>query len=212
MIKQDRKTPIVEDGIVVGTGSNKYEMRNPVGRFLLHQFDQSIAELISTVRPRTILEVGCGEGHVTNILLNNTKAFIHCTDISDKILDIAKNAILSPRRVSFEKRNIYDLKSDTDQAELVVCCEVLEHLNNPYLGLDKLASVASPYCILSVPREPIFRTLNFLRGAYLPQFGNSPGHIQHWSTKGFVRLVQTKFEIIEVRSLLPWTVLLARIR
>ncbi|WP_250125043.1 class I SAM-dependent methyltransferase [Chroococcidiopsis sp. CCMEE 29] len=212
MIKQDRKTPLVEDGIVVGTGSNKYEIRNPVGRFLLHQFDQSIAELISTVRPSTILEVGCGEGHVTNILLSNTNAFIYCTDISEKILDIAKNAILCPHRVSFEKRSIYDLRSDKDRAELVVCCEVLEHLNDPYRGLDKLASVASPYCILSVPREPMFRTLNFLRGAYSAQFGNSPGHIQHWSTKGFVRLVQTKFEIIEVRSLLPWTVVLARTR
>jgi 2-polyprenyl-3-methyl-5-hydroxy-6-metoxy-1,4-benzoquinol methylase len=211
MTKQDRKIPLIEDGIVVGTGSNKYEMRNPVGRFLLHQFDWAIAELISKISPTTILEVGCGEGHVTNILLSNTDALIHCTDVSDRIIDIAKSTITSTR-VSFEKRSIYDLRSDTNRAELVVCCEVLEHLKNPILGLEKLASVASPYCILSVPREPIFRALNFLRGAYLEQFGNSPGHIQHWSKKGFIRLVETKFEILEVNSLLPWTALLARVR
>lgn len=210
MIKPAKKTPLVENGIVVGTGSNKYEMRNPVGRLLLKQFDQTIIEIVNQINPNTILEVGCGEGHVTQILLEQTAAKIHCTDISDTILGITKSAIASPR-VDFANQSIYDLNTDTDQAELVVCCEVLEHLENPLLGLEKLASVAAPYCILSVPREPRFRLLNFLRGAYFTEFGNSPGHIQHWSKTGFVRLVATKFKILEVRALLPWTVILARV-
>ncbi|MUL36688.1 class I SAM-dependent methyltransferase [Gloeocapsopsis dulcis] len=205
---KQKHLPLVEDGIVVGTGSNKYEMKNPVGRYLLYQFDRAIAELVSQINPKTILEVGCGEGHVTQIL-SQTNASLHCTDISDKILDIAKSRV-NYSRISFEKKSIYDLQKPTDQADLVVCCEVLEHLEYPQIGLEKLASVAAPYCILSVPREPIFRTLNFLRGAYFTEFGNSPGHVQHWSRRGFIKLVKTKFEILNIKSLLPWTVILAQ--
>lgn len=211
MIKQTQKLPLVENGIVVGTGSNKYQMRNPIGQLLIKQFDHTLAALVKEINPKTILEVGCGEGHVTQILLDQTEATLQCTDISDAILKEAKDAVLSSR-VSFANKSIYELKSEVDQAELVVCCEVLEHLENPLLGLEKLSTVAAPYCLLSVPREPIFRTLNFIRGAHFTQFGNSPGHVQHWSRRGFIKLVQTKFKLIKVVTPLPWTVILARIQ
>lgn len=211
MLKQTQKSPIVENGIVVGTGSNKYQMRNPIGQLLLKQFAQTIAEVVREIKPKTILEVGCGEGHITKVLVENTDAKIHCTDISNTILNIAKEAVKSPR-LSFENKNIYELEPKIYQSDIVVCCEVLEHLENPMLGLEKLYSVASPYCLLSVPREPIFRTLNFIRGAHFADLGNSPGHIQHWSKRGFINLVQSKFEIIKVKSPLPWTVILAKIK
>ncbi|MGE5656551.1 MAG: class I SAM-dependent methyltransferase [Actinomycetota bacterium] len=211
MIKQTQKLPLVENGIVVGTGSNKYQMRNPIGQLLIKQFDHTLAALVKEINPKTILEVGCGEGHVTQILLDQTEATLQCTDISDAILKEAKEAVPSSR-VSFANKSIYELKSEVDQAELVVCCEVLEHLENPLLGLEKLSTVAAPYCLLSVPREPIFRTLNFIRGAHFTQFGNSPGHVQHWSRRGFIKLVQTKFKLIKVVTPLPWTVILARIQ
>ena len=50
------------------------------------------------------------------------------------------------------------------------------------------------------------------RGKYLTDFGNTPGHLQHWSRRGFVELVGGHFEIVTVRSPLPWTMLLARRR
>ena len=40
------KTPLVENGLVVGTGSDKYESKNPISQYLLRQFDSSIAELV----------------------------------------------------------------------------------------------------------------------------------------------------------------------
>lgn len=211
MIKQTQKSPLIENGIVVGTGSNKYQMRNPIGQILLKNFDRALSDLVTPLNPKTILEVGCGEGHVTQILVDCTAAKIRGTDISNTILNQAREAVLSPR-VSFHNQNIYQFNPEQDRAELVVCCEVLEHLENPTLGLEKLASLASPYCLLSVPREPIFRTLNFLRGAYLAEFGNSPGHIQHWSKRGFIKLVKTQFDLIEVRTPLPWTVILAKVK
>ena len=53
------KTPLVEDGLVVGTGSDKYASKNPIAQYLLRQFDSSIAELLVMAKPDTIFEVGC---------------------------------------------------------------------------------------------------------------------------------------------------------
>jgi 2-polyprenyl-3-methyl-5-hydroxy-6-metoxy-1,4-benzoquinol methylase len=207
-----KKQPLVENGIVVGTSSGKYELKNPIARYLLNGFDNAILELAHKVSPETITEVGCGEGHVTRLLLEATQAKIQAMDISDRVLGMARKTVSASNRVVFENRSIYDLNADRDQADLVVCCEVLEHLEHPRQGLELLAASASPYALLSVPREPIFRSMNFVRGAYFMQFGNSPGHIQHWSRRGFVDFVSSRFDIREVRSPLPWTMLLVRSR
>ncbi|WP_207642472.1 hypothetical protein, partial [Desulfosporosinus sp. I2] len=68
------------------------------------------------------------------------------------------------------------------------------------------------HIILSVPREPLWRILNLARGKYIPDLGNTPGHIQHWSKKSFLRLVNRYFDVLEVKSPLPWTMVLCRIR
>lgn len=198
-----------KNGTIVGT-VNKYQMKNPLGRLLIHNFDQTIGKLAQTVHPQSILEVGCGEGHITNTLLKVTNASIRCTDIAEEIFN--QPDLCYKSRVAFEKLSIYELSYPQYQANLVVCCEVLEHLESPLLALEKLAQLANPYCLLSVPREPLFRTLNFLRGSYFKDFGNSPGHIQHWSKRGFIQLVKTKFEILEICAPLPWTVILAKVK
>ena len=55
----------------------------------------------------------------------------------------------------FRQRSIYDLKPNEDGADLIVCCEVLEHLEDPQLGLAALRSVVTDHLIISVPREPL---------------------------------------------------------
>lgn len=203
--------PVVEDGIVVGTGSDKFESKNPVVRWAVGQFDRAVAEMVAGLNPEEILEVGCGEGHVTRILLSHTAARVRCLDISDRVLDAARAATRS-ERATFERRAIVDLDPQRDAAPLVVCCEVLEHLEDPGAGLALLAATARPMALLSVPREPLFRALNVLRGAHLGELGNSPGHLQHWSKRSFVRFVAREFDVVETRSPLPWTVVLARSR
>jgi hypothetical protein len=59
-----------------------------------------------------------------------------------------------------------------------------------------------------VPREPIWRLLNMMRGKYIGSLGNTPGHLQHWSTSEFRKFVAPVFNVVEVRTPLPWTILL----
>jgi 2-polyprenyl-3-methyl-5-hydroxy-6-metoxy-1,4-benzoquinol methylase len=132
------------------------------------------------------------------------------SDVSTKIIELAKcNALdrnLSPDL--FKTCSIYDLNPRDDAAELVVCCEVLEHLEYPKEALQILKYLAAPHLIISVPREPLWSVMNIARGKYLTDFGNTPGHIQRWSRSDFVCLVSQYFEILEVRAPIPWTMLL----
>ncbi|MCA9691003.1 MAG: hypothetical protein KC636_15460, partial [Myxococcales bacterium] len=88
------------------------------------------------------------------------------------------------------------------------CCEVLEHLEDPAAGLAELARVARGHVLLSTPWEPAWRAMNVARGRYLRALGNTPGHIQHFSRRGLLRLAQTRLDVVAVRRPLPWTVLL----
>ena len=204
---------LTEEGVFIGNVYNKYDSKNPIVRFLMKNFNDSLSDFVASVAPKRIHEIGCGEGFWA-IQWNKKGIQATGSDFSKKIIEVAKiNAKshkLSPK--IFYVRNIYDLKPELDSSELIVCCEVLEHLEKPNLALLSLQSVTENYLILSVPREPIWRMLNIVRGKYLGSFGNTPGHVQHWSCKRFINLVSRYFDVEEVRKPLPWTMLLCKVK
>ncbi len=202
-----------EDGIVVGNTYDKYGAKNPVARLLMKGFADALSDLVAKAAPHTIHEVGCGEGYwVLNWIQQGIKA--RGSDFSEKVIDLArenaKNRGLSPG--TFCVRSVYDIEPGRDSADLLVCCEVLEHLKDPDAGLAALQRVTTDYLILSVPREPLWRVLNMVRVKYLSSVGNTPGHIQHWSSSKFMELAGHYFDIVEIRTPLPWTMLLCRAR
>lgn len=199
----------IEDGLVIGTSSDKYESKNPLARWLVQQFDYAVSELATQADPRSILEVGCGEGHIVQLLLEATKAQIHATDISPTCIADAR-ANVSSDRVTFAVENAMTIAPAAEPPDLVVCCEVLEHLDDPGKGLEALVALGAGHYLLSVPREPLWRILNFSRGAYMKEWGNSPGHLQHWGKRGFLDFAGKYLRPVSVRSPLPWTVVLCR--
>ena len=200
-----------ENGVIVGNAYDKYGSSNPVVAWIMKGFASALTALVARAAPVSIHEVGCGEGYW--VLSWNEEGYAaRGTDFSTQVIDIARENSgdrAAPRSV-FEVRSIYDLRASEDRADLVVCCEVLEHLERPDDGLKALQSIVDGHLILSVPREPLWRALNLARGKYVTAFGNTPGHLQHWSKKSFIALVSNYFEVIEVRSPLPWTMLLCR--
>jgi 2-polyprenyl-3-methyl-5-hydroxy-6-metoxy-1,4-benzoquinol methylase len=136
------------------------------------------------------------------------------SDFSSKVIQIAReNAQLLDIDPSiFVPRSIYELTPERDSADLLVCCEVLEHLDKPEIGLMALEKTASKHIVLSVPREPIWRMFNLLRGKYVTSFGNTPGHIQHWTSRNFIESVSHHFNVLAVKKPIPWTMVLCRIR
>ncbi|MFZ2752441.1 MAG: class I SAM-dependent methyltransferase [Lysobacteraceae bacterium] len=202
---------MTENGVIVGNAYDKYGSSNPVVAWIMKGFASALTALVARAAPVSIHEVGCGEGYW--VLSWNQEGYAaRGTDFSTRVIDMARenSGDQTASRSVFAVRSIYDLRAGEDRADLVVCCEVLEHLERPDDGLKALQSIVDGHLILSVPREPLWRALNLARGKYVTALGNTPGHIQHWSTKGFIDLVSNYFEVIEVRSPLPWTMLLCR--
>ena len=191
-----------------GNYFNKYESRNPVARFLTEKFVATLLDLGAKTSASRVHEVGCGEGYISARFAGAGYEVLG-TDPSKKTLEVAQKIVVDGK-VRFELADIGDLETQEHGAPLVLCCEVLEHLEDPGGALQKLGELAQPFVILSVPSEPLWRMLNFISGRYLFALGNTPGHLQHWSPRGFVGLIEQHFEILEIRTPLPWTVVLAR--
>lgn len=202
-----------EKGIVVGNAYDKYGSSNPIVRWMMQGFGAAMTELVDEIKPTSIHEVGCGEGYWTLKWLEQG-IVARGSDFSRTVIELAQANALSQKLAvtTFKVCSIYNLKPETDAAHLVVCCEVLEHLDRPEDALQVLQAVARPYLIISVPREPLWSALNMARGKYWTDWGNTPGHLQRWSQHQFLTLVSRYFEVLEVRSPIPWMMLLCRLR
>jgi SAM-dependent methyltransferase len=194
-----------------GNFYNKYESKNPIARRLMANFLRNFDDLAAVAKVHTAYEVGSGEGNLS-FRLAKRGITVRSSDISGHLVEEANTKAVAERLPArFECASIYDLAPDGAGAELVVCCEVLEHLDKPRVALDILARMARPYLLASVPREPVWRFLNVARGAYWRELGNTPGHVQHWSAGGFIEFIKTRFEILAVRTPFPWTMALCKV-
>ena len=196
------------------TGGNvydKYATANPIERRLVAGFMAQLDDLVQRTGAREVHEVGCGEGELS-IRLARRGLRVRGTDAFPEVLEEARErARAADVEISYEATPAEELDPGRHAAELIVCCEVLEHLADPELAVDVLAGLARPWLIASVPREPLWRALNMVRLSYVADLGNTPGHLTHWSRRRFVRLLSRRFEVLEVRSPLPWTIALCRV-
>jgi len=197
--------------VIAGNVYDKYGARNPIVRRLMAGFDRGMFDLLALARPvRSVLEVGCGEGHVTaRLAAFFPEARVVGSDVSPEI--VAEARALHPG-LAFEVRSVYDEDQRGERFDLVVACEVFEHLDDPRRALRALSRAAGRHVFLSVPREPLWRALNLVRGRYLATLGNTPGHVQHWSASAFLRLLRSDVEVVATRRPLPWTQALCRVR
>jgi len=195
------------------TGGNvydKYGTSNPVARRLMAGFLAALDRLVERTGASEAHEVGCGEGELA-IRLAARGLRVRGSDAFAEVLAEARGrAADAGVEITFEARPVEELSPDRDAAELVVCCEVLEHLDDADGALGILAGLARPWLIASVPREPLWRVLNLARLEYVGDLGNTPGHLNHWSRREFVRFLTRRFEVVEVVSPLPWTMALCR--
>ena len=195
-----------------GNVYDKYGSANPIERRLMAGFMSDLDELVERCGAKEAHEVGCGEGEVS-IRLARRGIRVRGTDAFPQVLEEARGRAAAARvEIAFEATPIERLDPERHSAELVICCEVLEHLEDPDRGVEVLSGLARPWLIASVPREPLWRALNLARVSYVGALGNTPGHLSHWSKRGFERFLGERFEVVDLRSPLPWTMALCRVQ
>ncbi len=198
-----------------GNFYDKYNTKNPIERMLMTNFFKKVEALVKlTGLPdgTPILEAGCGEGHFTEFIRNCfPSSHIEAFDISDEIIEVAHDSKLE--NVDFHIGDIYNTGKESSSYRLICASEVLEHIERPQDALKELERVSSKYVLITVPNEPLWRFLNMMRGAYLKDFGNTPGHIQHWNKRQFIKMLRsnTHFRIVRFQKALPWLQMLLEV-
>ncbi len=198
--------------VPTGNTYDKYGSTNPVVRRLMAGFETTLEELFARAAPSSVLDVGCGEGVLTARWAEQLgTGRVVGIDLEDAKL--RREWALRPRpNLEFRAMTAESLPFDDGEFDLAAATEVLEHVPDPERTLSEMARVAGRHLLVSVPREPLWRALNVGRGAYVRELGNTPGHVNHWSRRGFLRLLERHGDVLEARSPFPWTMVLVAVR
>jgi SAM-dependent methyltransferase len=198
-------------GVPTGNTFDKYGSKNPVVRRLMAGFHGTLDELWERAAPSSVLDVGCGEGVLTVEWAERLgDARVVGIDLDDPKLRAEWEQRKRPN-LEFRAEEATRLSFADGEFDLAAAIEVLEHVPEPEATLAEMARVTRRHLLVSVPREPLWRGLNMARGAYWRDLGNTPGHVNHWSKRGFVSLLSCIGTVEEVRSPFPWIMLLVRV-
>lgn len=185
----------------------KHKSNNPLQKFLINNFYRALISATKPLNVKSILDAGCGEGFTMEKLLKSgVGKKIEGVEYSKDAIKIGKK--LFPN-LTFRQGSVYELPYKDASFDLVICTEVLEHLEEPTRSLKEILRVSKKYLIISVPNEPLFMLSNFLRGKNLSRLGNDPDHINHWNPLSFKRyLNQSGVKTKQASLPFPWITIL----
>ena len=199
------------EGTVTGNTYDKYGSTNPVVKRLMAGFESALDDVFRRADPASLLDVGCGEGVLTHEWAGRlSDRRVVGIDLDDPQLHAQWEHRTAPN-LEYRVMKAENLPFGDGEFDVAAAIEVLEHVPDPEHTVAEMARVAQRHLIVSVPREPLWRALNMARGAYWKDLGNTPGHLNHWSKRSFVTLLERHGEVVEARSPFPWTMLLVRV-
>ncbi len=106
------------------------------------------------VEGKRVLDAGCGTGYGAELLARAGAAAVVGVDIDAK----AVPAAAKEAAVSFVTADLRALPADLGEFDVVVCFEVLEHIEEPEAALDSLAGTLGPGGVLLVssPNKDVY--------------------------------------------------------
>jgi SAM-dependent methyltransferase len=196
------------DPIVTGNVFDKQASRHPLERRVVDRFNRRLVEIVRGLVPRRVIEIGCGEGNVVELVKQELPGCRYVAADIDRSLLEQSAARGADQTVLIDPERPPRLPFPDRDFDLCLIIETLEHVPQPEATLDEAARLA-PALVASVPFEPWWRMLNVLRLRYVGRCGNTPGHINHWGRRGLRRLVAARFNVERVETVFPWLVLVA---
>lgn len=191
------------------TNFEKHNTKNPIGRMFLNNFLKTAVNTIRPLNIETILDAGCGEGFTLQKLREEKIGKVY------KGIEFDSEAVLVANKmypnIEVEQGDIYKLPFKNNTFDLVVCTEVLEHLENPRKAYRELLRVSRKYVLISVPNEPFFTIQRIGRLQNIRHLGAHPEHIQHWTIPAFLKFVKVRGVKLMVRKFpIPWTMVVVK--
>jgi SAM-dependent methyltransferase len=97
---------------------------------------------------KRVLDAGCGTGYGAELLASEGAAGVVAVDVDPEVIEAAQRDGSST--VTFAAADLRELPAGLGTFDVVVCFEVLEHIDEPEAALDRLSAALAPNGILVV--------------------------------------------------------------
>lgn len=158
-----------------------YRSKNPFERILWQQKLTLMKSILHTIKYTNVLDVGCGDG--AGISTVNKNANYTGLDISPTQIAYMKKNLNTWKRkrtgsISLIEHDAVPLPFKPATFDLILACDVIEHVLLPEKLLHEIKRVLKPhgYLFVSIPNEPIWEILRTLM-FQLP--ARSPDHLSY---------------------------------
>lgn len=185
------------------TNYQKFHTANPIARRMIGGFFDRLRSTIEPMQASSVLDAGCGEGETVARLRDALPKRIVAIDVDPTAVEFTARRF---PKLEVSRASVYELPFDDDAFDLVLCLEVLEHLDEPDRALAELVRVSSRHLVVSVPDEPWFRLGSLARGKHVRRLGNHPEHVNHWSPRTFRPFLEAELRLVRVERAFPWLV------
>jgi SAM-dependent methyltransferase len=160
-----------------------------------------IRNLLSEIDFASVLDVGCGSGTLLHLIAR------HFPDARTSGADISLVALDRARALVPGDYHLLDIGKEhlPGKYDLVLCCDVLEHVENDEAAIGTLAAMTGKYLLISVPRGrlraselAIGHLRNYQTGELvekLARAGLSPRRIVEWGFPFYSPLYRSLQEI-----------------
>lgn len=143
-----------------------------------------IFELLEGIEFQTVLDVGCGRGAFLEMLASQYPLIeFKGVDISSAAVDLAKREYPGGQFWVMDiSKNFVD-----QQFDLIICSEVLEHIQDDLSALNNIAHMAKKYLVISTPQ------------GRMRKFEEQVGHVRNYSSGELQEKVKNAgFQLVKV--------------
>lgn len=147
-----------------------------------------IKSQIPAISNQKILDAGCGTGYLLNFIAP-TDALCFGIDISDFAIKTARQRF---PKCDFRKSSLTKLPFKSNYFDIIVCFNVIEHVNNQKQALREMKRVLKKGGIL-IAGTNIRNSLSWL--LFKLFFGGDPTHTHEFTVSEFIDFIQTELEI-----------------
>ena len=100
-----------------------------------NSIQNSLLKSISNWNKLVVLDFGCGEGDLSNMIAKKKAKLVHAVDYSSKAINLAKKRFGRKKNIRFELADATKVKNKYD---VIVMSGVLEHIDAPFNLLKKM--------------------------------------------------------------------------
>ncbi len=174
-------------------GKNSFFYSLGYGNFSYLYFNTLFRHIKKYVKPGNVLDIGCAYGLMLQRFPNNTKKF--GIDVSKHAISVAKKNLPRARLLT---HNIEDkIPFPQNYFDLIICNDVLEHIEKPELALKNIIRVLKKGGVLYITSP----NLNKLRKLIFAKADKLEHHISMKSHKEYLKM----FKSHKLKVLKNWT-------